>query len=290
MGIDPRGDAYIGRYRIDTGTYPLTLMSVRFVDSDGGWLPVSGNLNIIELLEYPGALGVDKVTPASYKQVPVKVPGAQVKCVVYSVDGQSSSAITATQAFDLSQGPQQVAFTRTIAIGDTSQWSDKQATHRIDFQFGNGNVRRYGIKVYKEADTLKTAIIVTPGNGAQYLARKGWITRLNTLFARQLTERAISGISSILSYETQDIPEPGIGVSVRLTLPIYKASYHGTNKSAQVWLAQGHGRTLLWSGELSEQEHVPAVVTFDPDAVYQRQKTITWRPGTKRGITLRQVV
>lgn len=224
----PRGDAYIGRYRIDAGTYPLTFMSVRFVNSNGKWLPLFGDLNIIELLEYPGALGVDWVTPALYKQVPVKVPGAQVKCVVYSVDGQSSSAITATQAFDLSQGPQQVAFTRTIAIGDTSQWSDKQATHRIDFQFGNGNVRRYGIKVYKEADTLKTAIIVTQSNGAQYLARQGWITRLNTLFARQLTERAISGISSILSYETQDIPEPDIGVSVRLTLPIYKASYHGT--------------------------------------------------------------
>lgn len=60
--------------------------------------------------------------------------------------------------------------------------------------------------------------IITRPNGAQYFSRKEWVSeekeatktniRLNTLFARELTAQASSGIDAILDYRTQFIPEP----------------------------------------------------------------------------------
>lgn len=90
------------------------------------------------------------------------------------------------------------------------EWDDAIGKHLVRFQFGKDHVREWTISVFKEGDTLQTAIIGETVEGAQYLKRNGWVTRLNTLFARQLTERAASGIDTILSYETQQIPEPGI--------------------------------------------------------------------------------
>ncbi|HYQ53119.1 MAG TPA: hypothetical protein VES70_22120 [Pseudomonas sp.] len=145
--------------------------------------------------------------------------------------------------------------------------------HRVEFQFGNGNARSYTVKVYKDADVLQTAIIGTTGQGAQYLAHRGHMTRLNTLFARELTVRAVAGISTILSHDTQQIPEPDLGVMVRLTLPAYKPSFHGSARGAKVWLATAqHSRTLLWSGELRDNVTVLADVLIGTGLVYGTQQ------------------
>ncbi|SMF32556.1 hypothetical protein SAMN02745962_03115 [Pseudomonas sp. LAIL14HWK12:I11] len=149
-------------------------------------------------------------------------------CRIYSVDGTRFKTVTANQEYDLSQGPAQVQLNTTAPMGDISEWDGgSEALHRIEFQFGNGNTRNYTVKVYKDADVLKTAIIGATDQGAQYLAHRGQVTRLNTLFARELTVKAVSGIDSILNYDTQHMPEPKLGVVVRLTLPVYNASYHG---------------------------------------------------------------
>nr|WP_235845342.1 hypothetical protein [Morganella psychrotolerans] len=57
-------------------------------------------------------------------------------------------------------------------------------------------------------------------------------TRLNTLFARQLIERANHGIDAVLSPETQNLrePKPGQGTYVTLTLKPYDKAIHGDDR------------------------------------------------------------
>ena len=138
----------------------------------------------------------------------------------------------------------------------------------------NGNTRNYTVKVYKDADVLKTAIIGATDQGAQYLAHRGQVTRLNTLFARELTVKAVSGIDAILNYDTQLMDEPKLGVVVRLTLPVYKPSYHGPGCWAEVWLATDkEERTLLWRGQLSDNAKVLASMMFESDQRYHGQQS-----------------
>ncbi|UBM27352.1 Tc toxin subunit A [Pseudomonas sp. p1(2021b)] len=268
-----QGEAYVGRYRVHTGTYPLLHMNIRFKGTAGRLLPVWGEVNLRELLAYPSGQGQDNVTPHRYVDPITKVAAADIQRVIYSANEKEHAVDTAKADLDLSTGAQHVSFTGAFDKGNMADWDgEAQAFHHVQFQCGAGKTRDYTIRVYREADTLKTAVIGMQDNGAQYLARRGWITRLNTLFARTLTERAISGIDTVLSYETQQITEPQIGVTVRLTLPVYKPSYHGADTSAQVWLSTSRTqRTLLWSGELSDTHKVMAQVTFAADAVYAGQ-------------------
>ncbi len=262
----PLGRAYLGRFPVGNGD--LLSRYIGFRQNNELVVP-KWPLKVTDLLEHPAGFGEDQVTPRLYVESIGRVSASEIKRTTFGVDGQAHWDDTASTDVDLSRGPQQVAFTSVIPIGRLNEWHNKQeGLHRVTFQFGAGHVRHYSIQVYREADTLKTAVIQTHDSGAQFLARKGWVTRLNTLFARQLTERAISGIDTILSYDTQQIPEPGIGVGVRLTLPVYDKDYHGTDKSVQVWLCTDQAqRTLLWSGELSETQTVVAQLSFAPDAV-----------------------
>lgn len=264
------GDAYMGRFPVGKGD--LSARYIRFRQNNEIDVP-KWPLKVTDLLEHPTGFGEDQITPQRYVESIGRVSAAEIKRIAFSVDGLAQWDDTASADVDLSRGPQQVAFTSVMPIGHLNNWGGKQeGLHRVTFQFGAGHVRHYSITVYREADTLKTAVIQSHDSGAQFLARKGWVTRLNTLFARQLTERAISGIDTILSYDTQQIPEPGIGVGVRLTLPVYDKEYHGTDKSAQIWLCTDQTqRTLLWSGELSETQTVVAQLSFAPDAVHANE-------------------
>ncbi|WP_434523942.1 neuraminidase-like domain-containing protein [Photorhabdus asymbiotica] len=57
-------------------------------------------------------------------------------------------------------------------------------------------------------------------NGAQYIQWGAYRIRLNTLFARQLVNRATAGIDTILSMETQNIQEPQLGKGFYATFVI----------------------------------------------------------------------
>ncbi|WP_337152315.1 neuraminidase-like domain-containing protein [Morganella morganii] len=72
----------------------------------------------------------------------------------------------------------------------------------------------------------------TTADGAQYMEWDAYRTRLNTLFARQLIEKANNGIEAILSPETQNLrePKPGEGMYVTLTLKPYDQSIHGSDR------------------------------------------------------------
>ncbi|HEY2566307.1 MAG TPA: neuraminidase-like domain-containing protein [Candidatus Aquirickettsiella sp.] len=83
-------------------------------------------------------------------------------------------------------------------------------------------------------------------NRAQYIQIGPYRTRLNTLFATQLIERANLGIDTILTLDTQKLPEPvmGDGGYIRVMLPPYDADVHGDSRQVRI---------VLWSGQSGEE-------------------------------------
>lgn len=90
-----------------------------------------------------------------------------------------------------------------------------------------GEQREYRLRFYKAKKNAIIAQLCGDTSSAQYLQYDIYRTRLNTLFARQLTERAVNGIDAILTYETQLInePAPGQGRYVNIVLPKWEDTY-----------------------------------------------------------------
>ena len=86
-------------------------------------------------------------------------------------------------------------------------------------------------------------------DGAQYMEWDAYRTRLNTLFARQLIEKANRGIDAVLSPETQILrePKPGQGTYVTLTLKPYDPKIHGNDRKF----------TIYHNPALTHTNHVP---------------------------------
>ncbi|EAB8791663.1 hypothetical protein YG57_26635, partial [Salmonella enterica subsp. enterica] len=95
----------------------------------------------------------------------------------------------------------------------------------------------YKLVIKKTHSVQKAISLYTTPAGAQYMEWDGYRTRLNTLFTRQLIERANSGIDAILSPETQYLPEPkpGQGTYVTLTLKPYDKNTHGTERAFTIY-------------------------------------------------------
>ncbi|EKT4467150.1 hypothetical protein QEL93_002558, partial [Pseudomonas putida] len=224
-GEAPEGRYRFARFRINID-YWLPGINIKFGLATGGG-GYTDAINVAQLLQHPGE--ADTVVPAEYADPLGKVLGQDVKRVVKRANGQDGITESAENDFDLAQGMQQVKFTSVLAVGMTSDWTDqKQASHLLRLQFGEGYTRDWRINLIRKSDgsedgdersqwlaqleevSVNTAYIDETSEGAQYFKRGTWVTRLNTLFARQLTERAVLGIDSILSYETQQIREPEI--------------------------------------------------------------------------------
>ena len=100
----------------------------------------------------------------------------------------------------------------------------------------------------------------TAGNGAQSMV---WgfnavnRVRLNTLFGPELVRRAARGLDSILSLESQSLPEPAIrpkGARVTLTLDKYSPAVHGLDRTVTLRhteIFDDNRSDLLFHGELS---------------------------------------
>ncbi|HIH4319859.1 TPA: neuraminidase-like domain-containing protein, partial [Morganella morganii] len=93
-------------------------------------------------------------------------------------------------------------------------------------KYNNGEIdisRNYKLNITVPGTALNAISLYTDKNGAQYMEWDAYRTRLNTLFARQLIERANRGIEAVLSPETQNLrePKPGQGTYVTLTLKPY---------------------------------------------------------------------
>lgn len=149
----------------------------------------------------------------------------------------------------------------TIQVADRDGGNLGSVSHQIPIEN----------KVVNETPPL---LLKMANNKAQYM--EGWISniyqtaeqqqhsaifqvRLNTLFAKELTFRAESGLDTLLSLNTQYMPEPALprsGVQVTLTLAPYDEKIHGTNKifklrETDIW--ESKDSLLLYTGELSDQ-------------------------------------
>ncbi|MBF8793906.1 hypothetical protein IRZ70_13905 [Pseudomonas monteilii] len=215
--------ARVAKFRINSEG-PLSEISVRFGLAN---LSFTREIHVMTLLDHMGE--PDLVAPHSYVNIPGEISGHEVKRIVNRANGREGTVETASRDFDLGRGMQQFKFTGVLAVGQMSEWEGQdKASHQLVFQFGEGNTRTWRIDLTKKPDTSsyggertewvarfeaaseKNAIIGQTAEGAQYFKRGRSVTRLNTLFARQLTERAVLGIDTILSYDTQQIPEPVI--------------------------------------------------------------------------------
>ncbi|MBL5950221.1 toxin [Enterobacter asburiae] len=106
----------------------------------------------------------------------------------------------------------------------------------------------------------------TDSNGAQFMKKGPFRVRLNTTFARQLTERATAGIDTILTMDSQRLPEPmlGLGFYVRFGIPPYDATTHGTHRNFSLWVTYVGDSTprVLYQGRLEDVES--SVTLFIP--------------------------
>ncbi|EKT4469125.1 hypothetical protein QEL93_004568, partial [Pseudomonas putida] len=209
------------KFRIGSADYPLSLINIRFKYHHG----TSGEINVAKLIVYKG-MGQEHVTPSRYLNPPGRV---YIHRIVYRANGEGPVVETADTDFDLAEGVQQTKFSNVLNIGQMLEWPEEnQASHKMTLYVGAAK-RHWQIQLYKqpgsetgpaewvtklaEVPSVKRTFIGETEDGAQYFQRDSWVTRLNTLFARQLTERAVRGIDTILSYDTQQIKEPIISGS-----------------------------------------------------------------------------
>lgn len=126
--------------------------------------------------------------------------------------------------------------TLSLSFGSMSlELPDTSVTVKVSFTGYNHLTASTSYQLtLKTPDADKSVIsLYTTGDGAQYMEWDAYRTRLNTLFARQLIERASQGIDAVLSPETQNLrePKPGQGTYVTLTLTSYKPAIHGSDRT-----------------------------------------------------------
>ncbi len=137
---------------------------------------------------------------------------------------------------------------------------NKEVNLTLQAKFKNNSVdiaRKYKLNITVPGISPRAISLYTDKNGAQYMEWDAYRTRLNTLFARQLIEKANSGIDAVLSPETQNLrePKPGQGTYVTLTLKPYDPVIHGSDRKFTIYNEEmpNYGDTFpVFSGALSE--------------------------------------
>ncbi|MCC8422015.1 Tc toxin subunit A-related protein [Photorhabdus thracensis] len=117
----------------------------------------------------------------------------------------------------------------------------------------------FSIPVTRKVSTDNALTLHHNENGAQYMQWGVYRTRLNTLFARQLVNRATTGIDTILSMETQNIQEPqlGEGFFANFALPKYDQDTHGNERWFKIHIGNVDGSNsiqLYYQGTLTDTE------------------------------------
>ncbi|MBS9425211.1 toxin [Photorhabdus caribbeanensis] len=124
---------------------------------------------------------------------------------------------------------------------------------------------QYGITLSEKTNDDHILVIHHDTNGAQYMQWGDYRIRLNTLFARKLISRATTGIDTILSIETQKLPEPqlGKGFFTYLTLPKYDQNVHGSERWFKIHIRNDNKLMNLYhKGTLTDTE--TSVTLFIP--------------------------
>lgn len=166
-----------------------------------------------------------RITPALYAGGrPGVIPAGEIGVSV-TQPGMGDHWNSADNDFDFRRGLQSTSWGINTMFPDygrkTFTFSGDEVIHSVSLRCGYKNVRTWKLRVYKKAEGDLTVDVIgvqeTSGERAQYLEHQmrlsspvvsGVRTRLNTLFARQLTAKASGGIDAILNYRTQQLPEP----------------------------------------------------------------------------------
>lgn len=111
--------------------------------------------------------------------------------------------------------------------------------------------------------------IVSYSNQAIYLGTSNlpYRTRLNTLFANELILRASQGLDNILSWETQQLPEPqlGEGFYAEIILSPYNLKVHGPKKWFKLHynsVFKNADNFLCYEGVLSDTENTVVTIFY----------------------------
>ncbi|APX09934.1 hypothetical protein BWP24_27380 (plasmid) [Vibrio campbellii] len=140
--------------------------------------------------------------------------------------------------------------TRTLTVRQ-----DKVLVYEKDFKI---NVTKTDAVITNPTDNI---VIVNGDNQASYLENNTHPkrTRLNTLFAHELVMRAQSGLDNVLSWDTQQLPEPklGDGTYVKLVFEPYDPQIHGNSKEFTIYntdVFNGGDAFPVASGTLSKDQ------------------------------------
>ncbi|EPS4548983.1 neuraminidase-like domain-containing protein [Morganella morganii] len=133
---------------------------------------------------------------------------------------------------------------------------DLTVTANFKLTTGQSASCKYSLQLKTPEVSARAISLYTDKNGAQYMEWDAYRTRLNTLFARQLIEKANRGIDAVLSPETQNLrePKPGPGTYVTLTLKPYDPAIHGSNRRFTLYygtIFTATDRFPVYSGTLS---------------------------------------
>lgn len=154
--------------------------------------------------------------------------------------------------------------TRTLTVRQ-----DKVLVYEKDFKI---NVTKTDAVITNPTDNI---VIVNGDNQASYLENNTHPkrTRLNTLFAHELVMRAQSGLDNVLSWDTQQLPEPklGDGTYVKLVFEPYDPQIHGNSKEFTIYnieVFKGLDAFPVASGTLSKDQktEVQFFLSRHPDA------------------------
>ena len=176
----------------------------------------------------------------------------------------NGNTIGTFQTIDIANSHKNDVFETVYRFGEhkldiTNFISNEKVNLTLQAKFKNGSVdiaRKYKLNITVPGISPRTISLYTDKNGAQYMEWDAYRTRLNTLFARQLIERANRGIDAVLSPETQNLrePKPGQGTYVTLTLKPYDPAIHGSNRKFTIYayhVLQTHDQFPVYTGTLN---------------------------------------
>ncbi|EBV1760323.1 insecticidal toxin protein, partial [Salmonella enterica subsp. enterica serovar Newport] len=200
---------------------------------------------------------IKKITPASADSITLTFSSDNK--IIRTISG-SNIGITVPEFPESNNGTMSFLFRELMVdVTDYVKNSSLDLTVTAEFKLTTGQSAscRYSLQLKSPKVSTRVIVLHTTENGAQYMEWDAYRTRLNTLFARQLIEKANRGIDAVLSPETQNLrePKPGQGTYVTLTLKPYDPAIHGSDRKFTIYNEEmpNYGDTFpVFSGALSE--------------------------------------
>lgn len=272
---------------VNTTSWPEYMGQLTWVNSDNNYhyfiLPTTGNLQPGDITAFfiknsPNMTGGEacaNIEPGNWQYY--LASGHFTKHLALSFSHGSTEVITIeepTTEIKISATDNAVIVTysvpvKSIRVTSYIDNSKLDLTLRVNYKRENfSGARNYALYYEEPVIRNRSISLHTTAAGAQYMEWDTYRTRLNTLFARQLVDRANRGIDAVLSPETQNLrePKPGQGTYVTLTLKPYDPAIHGSDRKFTIFNNEPlHSMEYfpVYSGTLSTQDNT-SVTLFMP--------------------------